>query len=229
MFHAFRRAKSIHLSMTALMSTAVRLGARSPDSLVVLFHGLTGDVRSLQTFCSTWIRQRPTTQFVFVEAQHTSARGGRDWFKFQRSRDDCANEEEFLEEVVFPAIRRCQDEVSAALDELQTELELANDRVVLAGFSQGAAVAAYAGLARGVAGVLPMGGPCPPRKQLLPEPGVTKVCAVLGDSDPYVKVDSVQGAFARYPGRVHSIPGLGHTVGEVHVEVGSSFLAELFD
>ena len=55
------------------------------------------------------------------------------------------------------------------LDELLTELQLGEERLVLAGFSQGAAVAAYTGLSRGVAGVLLMGGPCPPRPQLLPE------------------------------------------------------------
>jgi predicted esterase len=60
------------------------------------------------------------------------------------------------------------DHVSRELDGHLKVLGLENDRMVLAGFSQGSALAAYTGLRRQCLGVLAMGGPCPPRLALLP-------------------------------------------------------------
>eukprot|EP00927_Polykrikos_kofoidii_P076927 TRINITY_DN73941_c0_g1_i1.p1 TRINITY_DN73941_c0_g1~~TRINITY_DN73941_c0_g1_i1.p1 ORF type:complete len:303 (-),score=26.47 TRINITY_DN73941_c0_g1_i1:465-1286(-) len=214
-----------------LLTTCLRLGALSePDSLVVLFHGLACDAASLRNVAEAWSARTPSTQYVLMQAQLPHRRGGFDWFAFPRRREDYPSDEAYLNEVVIPSVLRCKAEVSFALDCLQKELNLSNDRVVLAGFSQGAAVAAYTGLSRGVAGVIPMGGPCPPRPQLLPDPKTTrtKVCVISGYSDSSAPAQQLVEAFSPFDGGVHIIRDVGHRLVEDHVLLGGYFLEEIF-
>ena len=126
---------------------------------------------------------------------------------------------------------RC-DHVSAELDRHLASLGLSDDRLILAGFSQGAAVSAYTGLRRRCLGVLPLGGPCPPRPSLLPDGNdVTRVCAIVGDCDHCAPHEEIREAFDRFPGAhvdasagVHVIPGHDHSVGEASIALGLAFL-----
>ena len=126
--------------------------------------------------------------------------------------------------------RRCR-QVSRELDRLLATVGLGDTRLVLAGFSQGAAIAAYTGLRRGCRGVLALGGPCPPRSSLLPDNDVTSICAVVGPADHCVSHEEIQQCIGeRYAQRgepdcaVHAIPGMGHVVSEESIRVGLDFL-----
>ena len=120
--------------------------------------------------------------------------------------------------------------VSTELDSHLASIGLGNDQLVLAGFSQGAAISAYTGLHRRCLGVLPFGGPCPPRPALLPDHNDTRVCVVVGDRDHCVAYDELQREFAKYrradpaTDGVHVIPGQGHTVSETSEAIGLAFL-----
>jgi len=184
--------------MLPLVRSAQRIGASSPESVVALFHGLSQTKESLSRLAGAWAAQCPKTQFVLMQAEHTHNRGGYDWFAYPQSRVEFDTEEEFVSEVVMPSLERCQEEVSEALDELLLELELDDSNLVLAGFSQGAAVAAYTGLSRGVAGVFLMGGPCPPRRELLPWPVSTEVCVVSGQNDDLAPCDELVDVFTKH-------------------------------
>ena len=130
--------------------------------------------------------------------------------------------------VVQTVSDRC-DHVSQDLDGHLAALGLTNRQLVLAGFSQGAAISAYTGLRRSCLGVVPMGGPCPPRPALLPDNDVTRVCAIVGDADPYAPHEDIRRCFAKYRTEgefdgVHVIAGLDHVVSDRSVAIGLDFL-----
>lgn len=211
-----------------LLTSALRFGGGdAPSSAVVLFHGLGGDRDSLAPLATVWQARVPEALFVVMQAPNVRSTGGFDWFSFAKGSQEFPTEEAWLAEIVLPSIRSCQESVSAALDVLTDELGIDRDRLVLAGFSQGAAVASYSGLALGVVGVIPMGGPCPPRQQLLTPPGSTQVCLITGDKDPNAPHAQLQEVFGSYPGAVHVIPGLSHTITDSHVQIGGDFLASM--
>ena len=103
-------------------------------------------------------------------------------------------------------------------------------------FVQGAALSTYTGLRRGCLGALALGGPCPPRRALLPaddDTGVaTRVCVVVGDADPYAPHKELEACFGSYSrhGRfdgVHVVKGMGHVVSEDSIVTGLAFLSSL--
>jgi len=199
------------------------VGARhQPTTMVALFHGLGGNRHSMEAMAERWSEKIPKTLFVLYEAP------GADWFRFPKQRDEFNTDGEFtamIEEVVSASIAN----INAEIDLHLTEFGLPNHRLVVAGFSQGAAISAYAGLSRACLGCLPLGGPCPPRPALLPQNDVTRVCVVTGDKDPYAPHEKIVAAFSKYaqkqePDGVHIIPGQAHIVSPESEAIGLRFL-----
>ena len=137
------------------------LGASRPTRVVGLFHGLGGSRVSLEPLALQWAEALPRTAFLLFDA------GDGDWFPYPKKRAEVHTEEAWVE-MVLEAVRGAIGRADALLDERLGALGLTNDALVLGGFSQGAAMSAYTGLRRGCLGVLPMGGPCPPRAKLMP-------------------------------------------------------------
>ena len=204
------------------------LGASRPTRVVGLFHGLGGSRVSLEPLALQWAEALPRTAFLLFDA------GDGDWFPYPKKRAEVHTEEAWVE-MVLEAVRGAIGRADALLDERLGALGLTNDALVLGGFSQGAAMSAYTGLRRGCLGVLPMGGPCPPRPQLLPDTRQTRVCVITGDADPYAPHELISSCFAKYhqqqqqqqqqqPDGVHIIPGLAHSITEDHARLGLDFL-----
>ena len=200
---------------------AITLGSATPTRLVALFHGLGGSARSLEPLALRWAAELPKTCFVLLE-------GNGNWFLDFPKRDTFDSEEAWVEKVV-DTVRASMSRADATIDELLLARGLTDCSLVLGGFSQGAAMSAYTGLRRGCLGVLPMGGPCPPRQQLLPDNSSTRVCLVSGDQDSYAPHELITECFAKYVPQsavdgVHIIPGLDHRINEDHATLGLSFL-----
>lgn len=150
------------------------------------------------------------------------------WFPDFPRRDTFGSEEAWVEKVL-DSVQGAMSRADTTIDELLAAQGLTDSALVLGGFSQGAAVSAYTGLRRSCLGVLPMGGPCPPRPQLLPDNSNTRVCIITGDRDPAAPHELIAESFAKYASQsesdgVHIIPGLNHCVTTEHVKLGLAFL-----
>ena len=230
------------MSASALSRPPLRhllLGETSaPKSLVALFHGLGGSRHELQHVAESWSAALPHTAFLLFQAPDRDYHDrillngdwSGDWYKFPKPRSAFGADEDAYTQMVLSCVSDRCDHVSSELDGHLHSLGLSDRELILAGFSQGAAVSAYTGLRRRCLGVLPLGGPCPPRPSLLPDDNdVTRVCVVVGDADPYAPHEEIQSSFAKYGVHdetcgVHVLPGQGHVVSERSVEVGLDFL-----
>ena len=215
---------------------------RKPDSAVAIFHGLGGCRYELLHVAESWSQALPSTAFLLLESPDRDYHDrvlldgsfSGDWYPFPLPRSAFGEDEEAYTAMVVKIVSDRCDLVSRELDGHLAALGgVRDERLILAGFSQGAAVSAYTGLRRRCLGVLPMGGPCPPRPALLPDNDVTRVCAVVGERDPYAPHADLAGAFEKYaanapPGDatcgVQVIPKQGHTVSERSIELGLAFL-----
>ena len=217
------------------------LEASTPPArrLVALFHGLGGGLGELRHVAERWSAALPSTAFLLLEApdrdyyarELLSGQWSGDWYRYPMLRSEFGEDEEAYSRMAERCISERCDHVSAELDDHLAVLGLENEQLVLAGFSQGAAVSAYTGLRRGCLGVLPLGGPCPPRPNLMPENSVTRVCCVVGDADPFAPHEEIRRCFAMYPPRdaasgVHVIAGQSHVVSEQSIRIGLRFLSE---
>lgn len=193
--------------------------------LVVGFHGLGGSSATLRPLTMKWKEALPRTSFVLLDADFDES-GRRNWFPFTIPPD--ATESERVT-VILGALQAAMAHADAKIDDALATAGLSSRELVLMGFSQGAAMSAYTGLRRRCLGVMPMGGPCPPREQLLPDHQETRVCVISGDCDRYAPHDHIREAFAKYakvePGDgVHIIEGLEHRVQSEHATIGLAFL-----
>ena len=120
--------------------------------------------------------------------------------------------------------------MNGVIDKVLSDEGLSNEQLVLCGFSQGAAVSAYAALGRQCLAVMPFGGPCPPRQVLLPDKSTTRVCVITGDQDPYAPHQDICAAFGKYTkvdaatDGVHVIAGMRHELTKEHDQRGLAFL-----
>ena len=232
-----------------------------PSSLVALFHGLGDGLHTLRPVAKRWQAALPRTAFLLMEApdrdyfQREMLDGSfsGDWFS-ESLRPRAAGET--AEQAYTATIAARCDGVNAELNRHMRGLGVGNRQLVLSGFSQGAALSAYAGLRRGCLGVLPLGGPCQApavREALLPRHNdVTRVCVVVGSRDEYASASELRAAFSRYGGNaaaaaataakltppatlgtaatdgVHVVEGLRHEVGEESILIGLRFLKSMF-
>eukprot|EP00401_Gymnodinium_catenatum_P017694 CAMPEP_0117590510 /NCGR_PEP_ID=MMETSP0784-20121206/71017_1 /TAXON_ID=39447 /ORGANISM="" /LENGTH=274 /DNA_ID=CAMNT_0005392129 /DNA_START=245 /DNA_END=1066 /DNA_ORIENTATION=+ len=231
-----------------MLRGAVRIGPSEPDSVVAMFPGVGAPARSLLGLASGWHAQLPRTQFILFEADAFSAdrafsavcglvptlldsRGGRTdpaasgYDPKMKDFDSARLRSDFFGDVLLS----CCNDVSHALGHVLSEAGLADKNLVLAGFSQGASVAAYTGFMRGAAGTILMGGPGVTQKQLLPPPAKTptEVCIVTGDSDGLAPHEQLADAFGPYGGNVHILTGVKHQITDDHVMLGGTFISSV--
>eukprot|EP01044_Picomonas_judraskeda_P004159 COSAG03_NODE_360_length_8585_cov_69.712350_3_plen_204_part_00 len=194
-------------------------GADAPARLVVFFHGLCGTGAHSQKDLAPVVATHPNVRFLFptapkrapVSAWNKDGRGG-DWFLLE-GRDN------------LEVIEECVQELDRWLDEQLALLGLDDSALLLGGFSQGAGLASYIGLSRGVAGVICLGGIVNPRDQLLPGSTSAKLLCVNGDADSFVDLEQLKAAVDKYVPEWHVLEGVGHTVTDAHRDLVSAFIA----
>lgn len=230
-----------------MLAGALRVGPTAPDSVVAMFPGVGAPASSLLDLAAVWHAQLPNTQFILFEsdpfsgdralsalghlvpAYFDSRRGHSKPAVNGYSQDKYFNSSEVRSDFFGDVLLWCCNDVSHALGKVLAEVGLADKDLVLAGFSQGASVAAYTGFLRGAAGSIVMGGPGVVQLQLLPPLATTKtqVCVVSGDSDGLAPHGPLIKAFKPYGNNVYIIPGLEHELTADHALLGGEFISRV--
>jgi len=243
--------KMIKAAASSMLMGSIRLGSSTPRSVVAMFPGIGMRASQLRDLASGWYAQHPDTQFILINTDAFSPdrafyaacrlvpyfdysdspyyRPVRPAVEGYGAEAKSFDPEQMQTNFFGDVLLTCCNEVSYALGEVLSDLGLKDEDLILAGFSQGASVAAYTGFMRGAAGVILMGGPGQTQFQLLPPPArtPTEVCVVVGDEDRFAPHAALAEAFRPYGGHVHVIPGLKHELTEDHVKLGSAFISSV--
>lgn len=205
---------------------AVLSGPRLPPAqgkataLVVLLHGYGADGNDLIGLAPHWQAQLPGAAFVAPNAPDRvpGAPSGFQWFPIQR-----LDPHDMRGGVATAAPR-----IGQFLDEELAALGLGPERLILAGFSQGAMLALHLGLRRGPAAIVgfsglladppPAEGPKPP------------ILLTHGDADTVIPVGAMFAAAtslgaAGLAVQWHLAPGMGHGIDGEGLALAGNFLA----
>jgi phospholipase/carboxylesterase len=196
-------------------------------SLVVLLHGVGANGHDLISLARAWRPILPETEFIAPNAPFPSdyAPEARQWFSLA----DRAPEK------LLAGLREAGTILDRFFDELLASRQLGDNRLALAGFSQGAATALYAGLRRQtqVAGIVAFSGALPGGERMQSDiRSKPPVLLVHGEADEVVPFQSMANAkavleAAGVPVTAVPRPGLGHAIDEVGIALGGEFLRDV--
>mmetsp|Transcript_3199 Transcript_3199/g.10589 ORF Transcript_3199/g.10589 Transcript_3199/m.10589 type:complete len:266 (-) Transcript_3199:482-1279(-) len=205
----------------------------TPQGSVIVLHGLGDSSRGWADVAAMWSARMPTVRFVLPTAPErpVTLNGGMRmtaWYDILSLDADRADQ---------PA--EGIDESKAAVEALVAEeaaLVGGAGKVVLAGFSQGGAVALYAGLQRAeepLAGVLCMSGYLPKAGSFQAAPASKGVPVLFchGDSDQVVRYAWGEASRAALAAQgctaldFKTYPGMEHSACEVEIKDGAHFIA----
>jgi len=195
--------------------------------LVVLLHGVAANGNDLISLARAWRKILPKAEFIAPNAPFPCdyAPEARQWFSLQ----DRAPVK------LLAGLREAGAILDRFFDELLASRQLGDARLALAGFSQGAATALYAGLRRQtqIAGIVAFSGALPGgeglRSDIRSKP---PVLLVQGEADDVVLFRSMTKAKATLeaagvPVTAVARPGLGHAIDDVGIALGGEFLRDV--
>ena len=199
-----------------------------PGQLIVLLHGVGADGNDLIALAPALARQLPSAAFVAPDAPEPCdmAPFGYQWFSLQDRRP----------EALLLGVQSVAPLLDGFIDAELERYRLADDRLALVGFSQGAMAALHVALRRQrpPAGVLGFSGALLGAGRLGAEArSRPPVYLVHGDADEVVPVEATHAAVAGL--QAAGIPvqwsirqGLPHGIDPESVEHGAAFLAAAF-
>ena len=200
-----------------------------PKKLVILLHGLGADGNDLIGLAPFFQQVLPDAQFVSPNAPfaYDMAPFGHQWFSIQ----------DLSDEARLAGTREAAPYVDEFIDAQLTEHGLAEDQVVLIGFSQGTMMSLFTGLRREkpVAGIIGYSGVLVGAEELEGEiRSRPPVLLVHGDADPLIPVQALSAAVEGLEAVGVTVgfsvrPELGHGIDEEGIALGCQFLAGLFD
>jgi phospholipase/carboxylesterase len=195
-----------------------------PTSLVVLLHGYGSNGEDLIGLTPFWRDALPDTLFVAPNAPQIcpGAPDGYQWWALTS----------LSPEARAAGLRQSAPLLNSFIDDLLARCGLAEDRLVLIGFSQGTMMALHVGPRRAgaIAGIIGYSGmladPDALARELCNRP---PVLLVHGDADDVLPVSSLaraQSALADLGFSVssHVSPRLGHGIDEAGIRLGQAFL-----
>ena len=201
-------------------------GGGPARALVVLLHGWGADGEDLVGLAAAWSRFMPEARFVVPHAPYTCDQNpmGRQWFGFT----DASAEQ------IAAGAANARGIIDRFVDDELAGLGLADERLVLAGFSQGAMMALHVALRRAAccAAVVSYSGALIDGAALTGEIRARPpVLLAHGDADtvvPFRSLDAAATALAALdvPVRSHVARGIGHGIDDAGVILGGEFIAE---
>ncbi len=198
----------------------------TPDSIVVLLHGIGANGDDLIDLGRYWSRLLPRTEFISLDAPSPCdfAPGRRQWFSVA----------DRTPSVLFEGARAAAQILDPCLDALLDERSLGADRLALAGFSQGAMMALHVGLRRKqqIASIAAFSGALRGGELLHAEiRSRPPVLLIHGEEDgvvPFASMAQAKAVLEAEGVRVTALarPGLGHAIDEVGLAAAGAFLRE---
>lgn len=196
-----------------------------PRSLVILLHGYGSNGEDLISLVPYWRAALPDTLFLAPDAPQPcpGAPGGRQWWPLTS----------LTPEARAAGVRVSAPDLNAYIDAQLAAHGLTEDRLVLVGFSQGTMMALHVGprRAKTLAGIIGYSGMLADPDALAAEV-VTRppILLVHGDADPVLPVSALHQAEERlqalgFEVDAHVSPGLGHSLDDKGLRLGSRFLA----
>ena len=195
--------------------------------LVVLLHGVGANGNDLISLARTWRKILPKAEFVVPNAPFPCdyAPEARQWFSLA----DRAPEK------LLAGLREAATILDRFFDELLASRQLDDARLALAGFSQGAATALYAGLRRQtqIAGIVAFSGALPDgeglRSDIRSKPPVLLVHGEADDAVPFQSMANAKAALeaAGVPVTAVARPGLGHAIDDAGIALAGDFLRDV--
>ncbi len=197
-----------------------------PHSLVVLLHGFGADGNDLIGLAPHWANALPRSRFAAPDAPEPCAMAptGRQWFALG----------DYTEESLHAGAARAAPLVDSYLDRLLAAHGLTDDRLALAGFSQGTMMALQVALRRrrAPACVLGYSGRLVAGERLRREATArVPVMLIHGDADSMIAVDAMFAAAAalgaaNIAAQWHVCRGVGHAIAPEGLAIGGRFLRD---
>lgn len=190
------------------------------EALVIFLHGYGADGNDLIDIGRAFQPYLPTVSFVSPHAPEPCAMApmGRQWFDLTL-RDPTE---------YWRGVTKAGPVLNLFIDEERDRLQLAEDRIVLVGFSQGTMMALYVGLRRqpGIGGIVGYSGKLAGAEHLAEVPRPTPpITLIHGDQDQVLPVENLTEATnalgaAEIPVEFHIRPGLGHGIDQRGLQLG---------
>lgn len=192
--------------------------------LVVLLHGFAANGNDLISLARAWRKILPRAEFIAPHAPFPYGDAPETWQWF--SLQDRAPEK------LLAGLRQAGAILDRFFDELLASRQLGDAGLALAGFSQGAATALYAGLRRQtqIAGIVAFSGALPGAEGLRSDiRSKPPVLLVHGAADEVVPLQSMANAKATLeaagvPVTAMTRPGLGHAIDDAGIALAGDFL-----
>ena len=197
----------------------------APQSMVIFLHGYGSNGEDLIGLAPFWRDALPHTVFLAPNAPQPcpGAPGGYQWWSLQ---DLSAGGR-------AAGVRQPTPVLNAYIDAELARYGLADDRLVLVGFSQGAMMALHVGprRARRLAGIVGYSGMLADPDALAAEVRTRPpILLVHGEADPMVPFTALKHAQTAltalgFDVAAHASPGLGHSIDAAGLRLGQEFLA----
>jgi phospholipase/carboxylesterase len=195
--------------------------------LVVLLHGVAANGNDLLFLARAWRTLLPEAEFIAPDGPFPCdyVPEGRQWFGLQDRAPD----------KLLAGLRDASAILDRFFDELLASRGLDDASLALAGFSQGAATALYASLARRkqIAGAVAFSGALPATPHLQSDiRSKPPVLLVHGESDDVVPFQAMANAKAvldalGVPVKAVARPGLGHAIDGAGIAIAGDFLRDV--